>query len=439
MSPSHRSGGPRPGLFRISRPNAVLIFLCVLYLLLYMDRVNLSVAAGAIKTEFHLSSTQLGLAFAAFGYGYASFQVIGGWIGDKLGPRGTLGLFLVMWGCVSIAIGFVDSLTTLIIARIVLGIAEGTALPTATRALTDWLPRERRGIAQGVVQGCSRLGTAIAAPVIAGLIFLLGTWRGAFWALGGAGIIWAAAWIWFYRDPSATREQRRPTLATEPSNPPVPVPWGSLIKRMSPTIGVWFCQGWTFWMFLSWIPLFLLTQYKVDLKTSAIFTAGIFFSGIAGDLVGGLATDFILRRTQNIVKARRDIVMFAFAGTAWFVAPVIFMRHNVDVVALCLCGALFCLELMTGPMWSVPMDIAPAHAGTAAGLMNTGSAVASIITPLVFGVIVDKTGNWNIPFAGSFIFLLLGCVLTTQIRPDIKLKPKVEAFVNMPVTSEHAD
>jgi sugar phosphate permease len=408
-----------------------------------MDRVNLSVAAGAIKTEFHLSSTQLGLAFSAFGYGYALFQIIGGWIGDKIGSRRTLGFFLVMWGCVAIAIGFVDSFATLIIARVVLGIAEGTALPTATRALAAWLPAERRGIGQGLVQGSSRLGTAIAAPLIAGIMILFGTWRGAFWMLGGAGLVWAMIWILYYRDPAAGNKQdddhplgaANNNLNAGEAPKAGPVPWGPLVKRMAPSIAVWFCQGWTFWMFLSWIPLFLLTQYKVDLKTSALFTAGVFFSGIAGDLVGGVATDRILRKTGNIMKARRDIVMTAFAGTAVFVAPIIFVRHNVDIVALCLCGALFFLELMTGPMWSVPMDIAPHHAGTAAGLMNTGSAVASIITPMIFGFIVDKTGDWNIPFVGSFVFLIIGCALATQIRPDLKLGPVREAFLGTQVTT----
>jgi sugar phosphate permease len=427
MSQSYGGDAPKPVSFKISPANKVLIFLCVLYLLLYMDRVNLSVAAAAIKAEFHLSSTQLGLAFAAFGYGYASFQIIGGWIGDKIGPRRTLGFFLVMWGCVAIAIGFVDSLATLIIARIALGIAEGTALPTATRALAAWLPAERRGIGQGIVQGCSRFGTAIAAPIIAGIIILFGTWRGSFWILGSAGLLWAVSWVWFYRDPRGIdTKAKHVTPGTNRAIKAEGAPWGPLFKRMAPAMGVWFCQGWTFWMFLSWIPLFLLTQYKVDLKTSAIFTAGIFFSGIAGDVVGGVATDKILRKTGNIVKARRDIVMLAFAGTAAFVAPVIFVRHNVDIVAFCLCGALFFLELMTGPMWSVPMDIAPAHAGTAAGLMNTGSAVASIITPLIFGFIVDRTGNWNIPFIGSFMFLIIGCALATQIRPDLQLKSAQE-------------
>lgn len=435
---------------RISVANKILVLLCILYLLLYVDRVNLSVAAAAIKNEFHLSSTQLGLAFSAFGYGYAVFQIIGGWVGDRIGARRTLTFFLLFWGCVAISIGFVNSLATLIVARIALGIAEGAALPNATRAISIWLPVERRASAQGLVHGFSRFGTAIAAPIIVTVTLFFGTWRSAFWVLGGIGLIWAMVWAWYYRNtPRAHPGMHSESTISGPSAdanvaPAVAsVPWGPLIKRMAPTIGVWFCQGWTFWMFLSWIPLFLLTQYKIDLKSSALFTACVFFSGVAGDLVGGFLSDRILRKTGSLAKARRNIIMVAFAGTALFVAPVIFVRHDVNVVVLCLSGALFFLELMTGPIWAVPTDIAPNYSGTAAGLMNAGSAVASILTPLVFGFLVDQTGNWNVPFIGSFAFLILGFVLATQIRPDLQVKTKQEDIsnnagahsLNLPVTA----
>jgi MFS family permease len=404
----------------------ILALLCALYLLLYMDRVALSVAAGAIKSEFHLTATELGLAFSAFGYGYVLFQILGGWIGDRIGARRTLGGFLLLWGGVAMAIGFVNSLATLVGARILLGMAEGTALPTATRALAAWLPASRRGFAQGLMQGCARFGTAIGAPIVAAVIVLTGTWRSAFWLLGALGLVWAAIWVWFYRD-QARAHPSLPLGATMEAAPeggavPRPTPWRKLIRRMAPAIGVWFCQGWTFWMFLSWIPIFLLTQYKIDLKNSALFTAGVFLAGVAGDLLGGLLSDWILRRTGNVTRARQSLVAVAFAGTACFIAPIIFVRHDVTVIALCLSGALFCLELMTGPMWAVPMDIAPDHAGTAAGLMNTGSAVASILTPMVFGIVVDATGSWNAPFIGSFVFLILGALLSTRLRPDRQVR-----------------
>jgi MFS family permease len=436
-------GSGPPNRRRAFVSHVILALLCVLYLLLYMDRVNLSVAAGAIKSQFHLTATQLGIAFSAFGYGYVLLQILGGSIGDRIGARRTLGGFLLLWGGTAVAIGFVNSLATLIGARIVLGMAEGTALPTATRALASWLPVSRRGFAQGLMQGCARLGTAIGAPIIAAIITWSGTWRSAFWLLGALGLVWVAVWIWFYRDHAAAHPSlKRDAMASDMAVPKAssqPPPWGSLIRRMAPTIGVWFCQGWTVWMFLSWIPIFLLTQYKIDLKSSALFTAGVFLAGVAGDLLGGLLTDWIWRRTGNVTRARQSIVVTAFLGTALFVAPIIFVRHDVTLIALCLSGALFCLELATGPMWAVPMDIAPDHAGTAAGLMNTGSAAASILTPMVFGIIVDATGNWNAPFIGSFVFLLLGALLSTQIRPERQIRAATENLSSELPASGHAD
>lgn len=435
------SGSPHRRRALVS--HMILALLCVLYLLLYMDRVALSVAAGPIKSQFHLTATQLGLAFSAFGYGYVLFQILGGSIGDRIGARRTLGGFLLLWGGTAMAIGFVNSLATLIGARIVLGMAEGTALPTATHALALWLPASRRGFAQGLMQGCARLGTAIGAPIIAAIIMLSGTWRSAFWLLGALGLVWVAVWVWFYRDQAATHPALRrdvaPPAAAERGTVAHPTPWRPLIRRMAPAIGVWFCQGWTFWMFLSWIPIFLLTQYKIDLKSSALFTAGVFLAGVAGDLAGGLLSDWILRRTGNVTRARQSIVTVAFVGTACFVAPIIFVQHAVTLIALCLSGALFCLELMTGPMWAVPMDIAPDHAGTAAGLMNTGSAIASILTPMAFGIIVDATGNWNAPFIGSFAFLILGALLSTRIRPERQVRAATEGPPSELPASGHAD
>ncbi|XBS69806.1 MFS transporter [Acerihabitans sp. KWT182] len=204
--------------------------------------------------------------------------------------------FLLFWGCVAIGIGFAHSLAALIIARIALGIAEGAALPNATRALAIWMPVERRASAQGLMQGSSRFGTAIAAPIIAGVMLFFGTWRGAFWVLGSIGLLWAVIWIAYYRNTSLEKRGEHKlkgdslnVIATNAAIKVPSVPWKPLIKRMAPTICVWFCQGWTFWMFLSWIPLFLLTQYRVDIKSSAIFTASVFFfrrSGRFGGRVG---------------------------------------------------------------------------------------------------------------------------------------------------------
>jgi cyanate permease len=97
------------------------------------------------------------------------------------------------------------------------------------------------------------------------------------------------------------------------------------------------------------------------------------------------------------------------------------MFTNLVLIAICLSGAFFCLELTIGPIWSVPMDVAPKFAGTASGIMNTGSATAGFASPVIFGWLVDVTGDWHLPFAGSIGLLLLGAVLAFWMHPDKQL------------------
>ena len=140
-------------------------------------------------------------------------------------------------------------------------------------------------------------------------------------------------------------------------------------------------------------------------------------AGVGGDYLGGVISDRILHTTGDLRKARRDFVVGAFVCSFIFMLPV-FATHNLTLIVLSLAAAFFCAELVIGPMWSIPMDIAPKYSGTASGLMNTGSALAAILSPLAFGVVVDLTGNWQLPFAGSLGLLLLGAFLSFTMHPE---------------------
>ena len=168
---------------RFKATHVVLAMLCVMYFITYVDRVNVGTAASEIQKELDLSNTQLGLVFSAFAYPYLLFQVIGGWIGDRLGPRKTLFWCGMIWAAATIMTGFVSSLSTLFIARVALGFGEGATFPTATRAMQYWTPANKRGFAQGLTHACARLGNAATPPLIAILMAWL-TWRGSFVALG---------------------------------------------------------------------------------------------------------------------------------------------------------------------------------------------------------------------------------------------------------------
>lgn len=189
------------------KSSIVLALLCGLYFVLYVDRTNIATAASAIKFELGLSNVQLGLAFSGFSYAYLVFQVIGGWLGDRYGPRTILALFAIVFSAATILTGFTGGLISLLLVRILLGIGEGAAFPVGVRAQVLWVPKEKYGFAQGITHSFSRLGNAITPPAIAALIILT-SWRASFVIVGVASLVWVGFWLWLYRDPRRIRLQR---------------------------------------------------------------------------------------------------------------------------------------------------------------------------------------------------------------------------------------
>jgi MFS family permease len=392
-----------------------------MYLILYIDRVNIATAAPLIKSELHLSNTQLGLIFSSFAIFYAIFQIVGGWIGDRLGARLTLTLCCALVAVSTVLTGQVNGFASLFTARLVLGLGEGAAFPTATRAMTIWFPKARRAFAQGITHTFARGGNAITPPLIAWLV-ALASWRASFVITGLASLIWLCTWGWYFRnDPREHRGITAEDLLNLPerrTGVPAAVPWLRLARRIFPVTIVDFCYGWTLWLFLSWIPGFFYENYHLNLRSTAIFSAGVLFAGVVGDTVGGVVSDRLYRRTGSLVIARSYVMAFGFAGAFVFLIPVILV-HKLNVAAVCLSLAFFCAELIVAPLWSVPMDIAPEYAGSASGLMNFGFGIAGLISPSSFGYLVDRTGSWVIPFIGSVVLLLIGGICAARLRPDI--------------------
>jgi MFS family permease len=414
----------------MTAPGMVLFLLCLMYFLTYVDRVNIGTAGPIIKKEFGLSNTQLGLVFSGFAYPYALFQVIGGWVGDRLGPRRTLLICGAIWAAATALTGLATGLASLMFFRVALGFGEGATFPTATRAMQSWTPTQKRGFAQGVTHSFARLGNAVTPPIVAGLMTWL-TWRGSFLVLGLVSFIWVVIWYWYYRDDPRQHWAITPEdLSILPVTAPkkrLAVPWSRLTFRILPVTITYFCYGWSLWLFLNWLPSFFLQGFGLDLKKSALFSGGVFLAGVAGDALGGIFSDYLFHKTGRVTFARLTVILLGFLGAAACVLPVLLTR-DVAVLALCLSGSFFFLELVIGPIWSVPMDIAPQYSGTASGLMNTGSAVAAIVSPLAFGYIVDLTGNWQLPFAGSMALLLIGALLAFTMHPDRRFHDEPEGI-----------
>lgn len=409
---------------RMRRATSIVLgLLCLMYLITYIDRVNIATAASEIRKELQLSNTQLGFVFSAFAYPYLLFQVFGGWVGDRFGPRATLFSCGVIWASATILTGLAGSLATLFLVRVLLGVGEGATFPVATRAMQSWTPAGRRGFAQGITHAFARFGNAITPPIVAWLIALL-TWRGSFVVLGCCSLLWILVWVWYFRDNPVDHSGVTPEeLAVLPNRgePAVirrpQVPWRRLALRMLPVTIVYFCYGWTLWLYLNWLPSFFLHQYDLEIAKSALFASAVFLAGVGGDLLGGTISDAILKRTGDLRRARRNVVIAGFLG-AFVCLLAMFLTRDLTLITLSLAGGFFFAELVIGPMWAIPMDIAPKFAGTASGLMNTGSALAAILSPLAFGYVADLTGDWRLPFIGSLGLLVLGAALAPLMHPE---------------------
>src|ERR1051325_11792841 len=234
----------------------VLALLCAMYFINYIVRVNVSTAAAVFQPELGLTNTQVGLIFSAFAYPYLAFQIAGGWVADKFGARKALTVFAILWSSATVLMGLTSSLGGMLLGRVLLGIGV-SALPVATRAMSNWTGAEKRGFAQGITHAFARLGNTITPPLVAYLI-LLTSWRGSFVIIGTASFLWAVVWVMSFRDDPAEHPgvtaadlERLPKKRVKTSTR---IPFGRLAVRMLPVTLVYFCYGWTLWFFLAWIP-----------------------------------------------------------------------------------------------------------------------------------------------------------------------------------------
>jgi sugar phosphate permease len=398
----------------------VLFLISIMYLITYMDRANISVTATAISSEFHLSKTEMGLVFSAFAWAYAIGQIPGGWLGDRFGPKRVLLAIVVFWSVMTAATAWASGLISLFIIRFVFGLGEAGAFPTATRAMQLWFPKAERGLIQGVTHCFSRLAVAVT-PFATVLIMSAFGWRAVFYSFATIGIIWAVVFAVLYRN----RPQEHPLVnAAElkhirggPEQTDIhatyrqPVPW----KRIFNSPNMWyiaagyFCFFYGSFFYLTWFPTYLLEYRHLSLQAVGIFATVPLVTAMIGDIVGGVLTDTVYRRTGRLKFSRRVVAAPALLGAAVFLVPAATTTDAMSAI-LCLAASNFFLDMVLGPAWAVPMDVGGASSGTVTGVMNMAGAVGASISPLVFGMLVQQ-GSWIAPFFVTAIVLVAGALI----------------------------
>jgi len=410
----------------------ILGLLCLMYLITYLDRVNISTAAPAISEEFGFDKITMGAIFSAFVWAYALFQVPGGWLSDRFGARPVLATIVAYWSVMTAATAAATGAVSFIVLRFLFGVGEAGAFPGATRAMQLWYPREERGFVQGLTHSASRLGAAIAPPLVVLIITTL-SWRWVFYISGVIGFVWALWWYLSYRNlPEEHSMVNRTELAhirgvgeTGEINPPhiereaASVPWGTLLR--SPNMWAIMCAYFTYvyclYIFLTWLPSYLFEFRHFTLIKVGIFASLPLFAGVVGDTVGGLATDWLLKKTGNTKFARRTVAITGLLGCAVFIVPAA-LTDDAYVAVYCLTAAMFFLECTIGPAWSVPMDTGGKYSGTVSGMMNMAGNFGGAMSPLVFAVLAQY-GNWEAPFIVAAVLLILGAaVWAFWLDPD---------------------
>ena len=399
-----------------------------MYFIAYIDRVNISVAGPVMRRELDLTPTQLGLIFSAFAYPYAAMQIVGGWLSDKLGPRLVLAVLSVVWAAATIMTGLSWSIASLVGFRVLVGLGEGGAFPTATRAFTFWLPVGERGFAQGITHSFARLGGVVTPPIVLAIVAAYG-WRESFIASGAVSLLWSVAWLVFFRN---TPAEHRWVTSAELSEIGVDAgrlqdaargdtPWKDIVSRMWVVTVVDFCYGWSLWVFLTWLPSYLSEARGFKLDQIALMTTLPLMAGVVGDTLGGIASDTIFRLTGNLRLARRALLLVGLVGALVFILPAVMTDSPIAAVYY-LALAFFFLELTNAVLWTLPLDIAGKYAGTAGGIMNTGFGIAGMISPVVFGWLIQRTGRYELPFFISAGLLLIGAVCCFGIDPTKKIQ-----------------
>jgi sugar phosphate permease len=409
----------------------VLLLISVMYLITYLDRVNISTAAPQISKEFGFDKITMGIIFSAFVWAYALFQVPGGWLSDRFGARKVLTGVVAYWSIMTAATAAAFGSGSFIAIRFLFGIGEAGAFPGATRAMQLWYPRRERGLVQGVTHSASRLGAAIAPPIVVLLMTTLG-WRSVFYICGAVGLLWSLWWSLSYRNlPEEHGLVNKAELETirgrgpggEINPPPIEkqtnVPWSTLLGsgNMWAIMFAYFTYVYCLWIFLSWLPSYLIEVRHFTLIKVGIFASLPLWAGVVGDTLGGLATDWLLKITGSAKIGRRVVAIVGLLGCAVCIVPAA-LTADAYVAVACLTAAMFFLEFTIGPSWAVPMDTGGKYSGTVSGMMNMAGNFGGALSPIVFGFLAEG-GNWQAPFIVAAALLVIGsAVWAFWLDPD---------------------
>lgn len=369
----------------------------------YIDRGSLSVAKPELAREFGLDNARMGLLFSAFFWSYALFQLVSGWLVDRLDVKWVYAAGFLVWSLAAAAMGMVSGFATFLALRLMLGIGESVAYPATSRLLAASFPEERRGVANALVDAASKIGPALST-LIGGLVVAHHGWRILFLSVGFGSLLWLIPWVALVpsqggslrRCPGTVRE-RQVTLADLLGRREL---WGT-------SLGM-FCLGYAWYFLVSWLPSYLVEERKFSMGVMAILGSLPFWAMAAASVMAGWLSDSLIRRGGSATRVRKTFLLAGFGLCAALVWPAVVTRSPGMSVGL-LTAACAALGLFTSNVWAVTQTLAGEHAaGKWTGVQNAVGNLGGVVSPALTGWIVAVTGSFQLAFAATSVALIIG-------------------------------
>jgi len=397
----------------------------------YLDRNNISIAVTQIQASFGLDNGAMGLVFSAFLMGYAFFQPVAGHLADRFGPYRVVAVGAVWWSLFTTATalvpsGFAWSLSALIAVRFVLGVGESVIFPASNRLVAAWIPRQERGLANGLIFGGVGVGAGIAPPLITYFV-LERDWHWAFYASALVGLVVLAIWLIAARD---RPEDHKLVSAAEAahiragtkltSDAAKPASWRSILRHRQIVLLTlsYSTYGYVAYIFFTWFFKYLSTVRGLDLKSSALYGMLPFIAmAIASPLGGWISDALTLRFGKRIGRCRTAAA--ALMLSALFVALATQVA-DARLAGVFLAGGAGALYFSSSAFWTLSADMGGASAGSVSGVMNMGNQIAGMITASLTPLIADHYG-WTSSFVFAALICLGGGIVWLFIDPEQSL------------------
>lgn len=406
----------------------ILMLLSIGTMINYLDRTILGIVAPKLTSEIHIDPAMMGIVFSAFAWTYALAQIPGGMFLDRFGNKLTYALSIFFWSTFTLLQSFSVGLKSLLLLRLGLGISEAPCFPVNSRVVSKWFPQHERARATATYTVGEYIGLAAFSPLLF-LILEHHGWRTLFFLTGGLGIAFTFVWWKFYHEPHQSKTANKAELEyigvenTASADENIPFNWPDAKRLLccrqiiGASLGQ-FAGNTTLVFFLTWFPTYLANERHLPWLHVGFFASWPFLAAAIGILFGGWVSDKILKKTCSVNISRKlPIISGLLLSSCIIIAN--WVESNTAVIIIM--SIAFFGQGMVGLGWTLISDIAPKNmGGLTGGIFNFCANMASIITPLIIGVIISMTGNFFYALIYIGLTALIGVIAYIFIIGDIK-------------------